>query len=171
MEQEEEGCRLMRVKDINRNLIETFFLKAARRTKGLELESHIIKLEKSNLVNVGVQGGTKERGKLGREESHFPELYPFPWSHTLPPSLPLAQLPGFSPCGRDGVLEKDKQSLCGPLSLKHVVLAPIRHGPPHFSPGLSSRNQSDRRPMSLNPSSSPPRVWGISFSRCETGVC
>lgn len=40
----------------------------------MELESHIIKLEKSNLVNVGVQGGTKERGKLGREERHFPEL-------------------------------------------------------------------------------------------------
>ena len=69
------------------------------------------------------------------------------------------------------MLEKDKQSLRGPLSLKHVVLAPIRHGPPHFSPGLSSRNQSDRCPMSLNPSSSPPRVWGISFGRCEMGVC
>ena len=33
MEQEEEGCRLMRVKDINRNLIETFFFKGSKENK------------------------------------------------------------------------------------------------------------------------------------------
>ena len=77
----------------------------------------------------------------------------------------------LSPWKMEGVMEKDKQSLRGLLSLKHVVLAPIRHGPPHFSPALSSRNQSDGRLMLLNPSSSVPRVWGISLGKCEMGVC